>query len=130
MKRFFYAVLVTLVMVGMSSCSSKMDLKGTTWVGTHSMNLGELVGEEGEEVPELVLTTTLIFSSETEGTMRFEAFGESEDQSFTYTCDNKGNGVIKGTDEDDGSPMESNFTIDGDKLTITEDGTSFEFTKQ
>ena len=112
---------MTFVMIGMSACSGNMDLSGTSWGGSTSVPI--------DEENSLEVYTTITFSSATEGSMSFSAFGESTDQAFTYTCDSKGKGVISGTDEDDGQPMESNFEVNGDKLTIVEDGQRYEFDK-
>lgn len=123
MKKVLYALLMTIVMVGMSACSNKMDLSGTTWSGTQSIAIPD--DDEGLDV-----NTVITFSNATDGNMRFTIFGESVDQAFTYVCDKKGNGTIYGTDEEDGSKMESEFVVEGDKLTIVEDGDRYEFTKQ
>ncbi|MBR6417498.1 MAG: hypothetical protein IKS36_01685 [Bacteroidales bacterium] len=127
MKKLFYAALMTLVMIGLGSCSNKTDLTGTEWEGIQSTDLG-LASEEDGEPMTIDVTSTLTFTSPTEGTMTFAMFGESESSPFTYTCDGKGKGVIHSEDEE--GVMESNFTIDGDKLTIVEEGETFEFTKK
>lgn len=127
MKKIFFAVLMTFVMIGLSSCSRKMELSGTTWVGNHSMQFDDV---DMDEPVELEFTSTIKFTSSKDGVIQFEIFGQTEDQPFTYTCDGDGNGVINGVDEDDGSTMESSFSIKDDKLTIVEDGESFEFVKQ
>lgn len=125
MKKMFYAAFMAFVMFGLGSCSNKMDLTGTTWIGNHSMEFDDI-----EEDVHFDVTTTLEFASATEGTMKFEIFGQTDDQAFTYTCDGKGNGVITGIDEADGSPMESKFNVKDNKLTIVEGDDTYEFVKQ
>lgn len=132
MKKVLYSLLMAVVMIGLGSCSNTpktMDLTGTEWVSTQSLDLNE-DGEEGDVPFVLEVTTTLAFTSDTDGTMSFEMMGESESEPITYTCDAEGNGVLTSDGETDGNPTETNFVVKGDKLTIVEEDGSYEFTKK
>lgn len=122
MKKFLYVALMTFVMIGMSACSKDKDLTGTKWVAT----ITETDPEIG--IP-LTMTMTLSFTSETEGTLTMSAMGFTETENFTYTYDGDGKGTMTGKDEN-GAASTIDFTIDDDKLTITEEGETIVFTKQ
>lgn len=132
MKKVLYTLIMAVVMIGLGSCSNTpktMDLTGTEWVGVQSVDLGGDT-EDGGEGFALEITTTLAFTSASEGTMTFEMMGESESDPFTYTCDGEGKGVLHGEGDEEEGPMETTFVVDGDKLTIVEEDGTFEFTKK
>ena len=124
MKKILYFALMTFVMIGVSACSNnQMDLGNTTWEGSIEIP----AEEEGEDIFEM--RTVISFSSATDGNMVFYAYGESEDQPFTYTCDKNGKGKMMGTDSDDGGRLESVFEVNGNTLTLIEDGRTITFDK-
>lgn len=144
MKRFLYVALMTFVMIGMSACSKDKDLTGTKWVGQFS---------ETDSGITMTADVTIEFTTETAGKMSvvfvmtdelrafFAALGMTDEEiaemmsaenstvDFTYTYDGEGKGTMTSTDED-GETSSIDFTVDDDKLTITEDGHSIVLTKQ
>ena len=126
MKKVFYTLLMAVVMIGLSSCSNNMDLTGTEWEGVESIDLGE----DGDEPFVLEITSTLKFTSATEGEWNISMMGENERESFTYTCDRDGNGTLTGEEIEDEAQLQTNFVVKGDKLTIVEEDGSYEFTKK
>ena len=144
MKKFLYVALMTFVMIGMSACSKDKDLTGTKWVGQFS---------ETDSGITMTADVTIEFTTETAGKMSvvfvmtdelrafFAALGMTDEEiaemmsaenstvDFTYTYDGEGKGTMTSTDED-GETSSIDFTVDDDKLTITEDGHSIVLTKQ
>ena len=119
MKKFIYVALMTFVLIGMGSCSKNKDLTGTKWVASITET------DEGETYS---FTMTLEFTTKTEGTVSISFFGMSESDPFTYTYDGDGSGTITTTDE--GESYTVPFTVDGDELTMTDEGQTIVFTKQ
>ncbi|MBP5547692.1 MAG: hypothetical protein J6X58_02225 [Bacteroidales bacterium] len=121
MKKFIFATLMTFIMVGFVSCS-KDKLEGTTWKATIT---------ETEDDFTFSMDLTIAFTSDKEGTMTMSAMGYTESEKFTYTFDGE-KGVMTGVtpDEDTGELISTEFTVDGDELTITEEGQTVVFKKQ
>jgi len=144
MKNILYFALMTFVMIGVSACSKDKDLTGTKWVGQFS---------ETDSGITMTADVTIEFTTETAGKMSvvfvmtdelrafFAALGMTDEEiaemmsaenstvDFTYTYDGEGKGTMTSTDED-GETSSIDFTVDDDKLTITEDGHSVVLTKQ
>jgi len=144
MKKILYFALMTFVMIGVSACSKDKDLTGTKWVGQFS---------ETDSGITMTADVTIEFTTETAGKMSvvfvmtdelrafFAALGMTDEEiaemmsaenstvDFTYTYDGEGKGTMTSTDED-GETSSIDFTVDDDKLTITEDGHSVVLTKQ
>lgn len=124
MKKFLYVALMTFVMIGMSACSKDTDLVGTKWAGQLTME------EEG-----MTITADLLleFTTETAGKLTTSAsfMGQqySDTQDFTYTYDGKSKGTLT-MKYDDGDEDTTDFTVDGDELTITDDGMTVVFKKK
>lgn len=143
MKKFLYVALMTFVMIGMSACSKDDDvLTGTKWAGQIT---------ETENGLTITADVAVEFTTETAGKMSVAmvmtdelrqmliAFGmteeeiaemaEVETEDFTYTYDGESKGTITIKDED-GPDSIVNFTVDGDTLTLTEEGHNVVLTKQ
>ena len=131
MKNILYFALMTFVMIGVSACSKDKDLTGTKWVGQFT---------ETDNGLTMTADVTVEFTTETAGKMSVvfvmtdEEIAEMMDAEnstvdFTYTYDGEGKGTMTSTDED-GETSSIDFTVDDDKLTITEDGHSVVLTKQ
>lgn len=121
MKKFIFAALMTFVMIGMSACS-KDKLEGTTWKATIT---------ETEDDFTFSMDLTIAFTSDNEGTMTMSAMGYTESEKFTYTFDGE-KGVMTGVtpDPETGKLESTDFTVEGDELTITEEGETVVFKKQ
>ena len=144
MKNILYFALITFVMIGVSACSKDKDLTGSKWVGQVT---------ETENGLTMTVDVTVEFTTETAGKMTvmfvmtdelrelFAALGMTDEEiaemmnadnstvDFTYTYDGEGKGTMSSTDED-GETTSIDFTIDDDKMTITEEGHSVVLTKQ
>lgn len=144
MKKILYFALMTFVMIGVSACSKDKDLTGTKWVGQFT---------ETDNGLTMTADVTVEFTTETAGKMTvmfvmtdelrelFAALGMTDEEiaemmnadnstvDFTYTYDGEGKGTMSSTDED-GETTSIDFTIDDDKMTITEEGYSVVLTKQ
>lgn len=121
MKKLIFATLMTFIMVGFVSCS-KDKLEGTTWKATIT---------ETEDDFTLTMDLTIAFTSDKEGTLTMSSLGFTETENFTYTFDGE-KGVMTGVtpDEDTGELLSIEFTVDGDELSITEEGETVVFKKQ
>lgn len=144
MKNILYFALITFVMIGVSACSKDKDLTGSKWVGQVT---------ETDNGLTMTVDVTVEFTTETAGKMTvmfvmtdelrelFAALGMTDEEiaemmnadnstvDFTYTYDGEGKGTMSSTDED-GETTSIDFTIDDDKMTITEEGYSVVLTKQ
>lgn len=144
MKKILYFALMTFVMIGVSACSKDKDLTGSKWVGQVT---------ETDNGLTMTVDVTVEFTTETAGKMTvmfvmtdelrelFAALGMTDEEiaemknadnstvDFTYTYDGEGKGTMSSTDED-GETTSIDFTIDDDKMTITEEGYSVVLTKQ
>lgn len=144
MKKILYFALMTFVMIGVSACSKDKDLTGSKWVGQVT---------ETDNGLTMTVDVTVEFTTETAGKMTvmfvmtdelrelFAALGMTDEEiaemmnadnstvDFTYTYDGEGKGTMSSTDEDD-ETTSIDFTIDDDKMTITEEGYSVVLTKQ
>ena len=144
MKNILYFALITFVMIGVSACSKDKDLTGSKWVGQVT---------ETDNGLTMTVDVTVEFTTETAGKMTvmfvmtdelrelFAALGMTDEEiaemmnadnstvDFTYTYDGEGKGTMSSTDED-GETTSIDFTIDDDKMTITEEGHSVVLTKQ
>ncbi len=127
MKKLIYVALMTFVMIGMTSCGKEKDLTGTKWLGLYSQTDEELG---------MTFSATIIleFTSETDGKISINAFGEMITSPFTYTYDGEGSGtitIVEGLDGEVADVTTVKFTIDGDTMTATDDeGVSVVFKKQ
>lgn len=120
MKKLIFATLMTFIMVGFVSCS-KDKLEGTTWKATIT---------ETEDDYTWTMDLTIAFTSDKEGTLTMSALGFTESENFTYTFDGE-KGVMTGvTPDEDGELLSIEFTVDGDELSITEEGETVVFKKQ
>lgn len=117
---------MAVVMIGLGSCSNNMDLTGTEWEGVESLDLSD----EGDEPFVLEITSTLKFTSATDGEWNISMMGENESENFTYTCDRDGNGTLTGEEKEDEEQLQTQFVVKGDKLTIVEEDGNYEFTKK
>lgn len=144
MRNILYFALITFVMIGVSACSKDKDLTGSKWVGQVT---------ETDNGLTMTVDVTVEFTTETAGKMTvmfvmtdelrelFAALGMTDEEiaemknadnstvDFTYTYDGEGKGTMSSTDED-GETTSIDFTIDDDKMTITEEGYSVVLTKQ
>lgn len=121
MKKYLFLALMTFVMVGFVSCS-KDKLEGTTWKATIS---------ETEDDYTFTMDLTIAFTSDKEGTMTMSAMGFTESEQFTYTFDGEKGVMTDVTPDPETGKLEStDFTVDGDELTITEEGQTVVFKKQ
>ena len=116
MKKVLTLCLSAIFAILMASCGMG-GLKGTSWA--YSM--------EEEDMYSINLTLNFVSDDEVQLDSQMNLFGEegSESQVATYTYNSKDK---TGTIEIEGESTE--FTVDGDVLTIEEDGITMEFKKQ
>jgi len=135
MKRIIFAALMAFVMIGMSACSKDKDLSGTSWKGHIQQSQYVTMGDETivytlDADVLMSFTTEEAGNTNVKGTMSMDemTLPVNETTSFTYTYDGDGNGTITTTGQN--GTNTTPFTIDGDKLTMTDGGQTLVLTKQ
>lgn len=123
MKKVVLSCLVAVATFFMVSCNKDVDLSGTSWTSSYTMN-DTLEGMSANIKMDILLSftdnvkgTLIGKTSVTIGGVPVES--DSDTAAFTYTFDGKTAGALTNVDEEDSTTTTYNFTYSKDNKTIT-----------